>query len=235
MKLDKNVILYEGTSNIDGSPIVVIATKNSKNAKTGNMIQTWIIRSDIDPLTAIKTGCDYSICGNCPHRGHNGKKRSCYVQVYQAPLSVYRAYKRGVYKVLSPADYAQYFNGYHLRIGSYGDPAMVPSKLWRTIIQYTAGHTGYTHQWRELDDGKSLKGIVQASCDNLADYIDAKKQGWHTFRVTIDEEKKQDNEIICLNLSNGLTCEKCGRCNGCSRDIVIRVHGFGKNNFKDVA
>ena len=38
-------ILYEGQSMIDGQDIVVIATgfdKDSKNSKTGDMIQTWI-------------------------------------------------------------------------------------------------------------------------------------------------------------------------------------------------
>ena len=50
------VILYEGPSELDGSPIVVIATFGSKNRKTGkgrkNLIQTWIMRQDVAPWDA---------------------------------------------------------------------------------------------------------------------------------------------------------------------------------------
>ena len=58
-------IAYEGPSEIDGAPIVVIVNKidGSKNAKTGALVQTFIIRSDIAPTDALKTGADYSICG----------------------------------------------------------------------------------------------------------------------------------------------------------------------------
>ena len=62
-------VFYRGKSPIDGAPIVAIATLESKNGKTGDMVQTWILREDISPLMAIKTGADRSICGNCVHRG----------------------------------------------------------------------------------------------------------------------------------------------------------------------
>ena len=55
------VILYEGPSHIDGAPIVVIAnriTAPSTNDKTGAMVQTFIIRADVNPYRALKTGQD---------------------------------------------------------------------------------------------------------------------------------------------------------------------------------
>ena len=64
MSKPNGYILYEGPSGIDGAPIVVIATgfaNSSANAKTGDMIQTWIIRSDIAPHHAVKSGDDASI------------------------------------------------------------------------------------------------------------------------------------------------------------------------------
>ena len=63
-------IAYEGKSLIDKSPIVVIVTalNSSANSKTGNMVQTFIIRSDVDPVTAARTGQDFGICGACRHR-----------------------------------------------------------------------------------------------------------------------------------------------------------------------
>ena len=74
------MIVYEGKSMLDGMPIVMIALPDSTNRKTGNLIQTYIMRSDIHPQDAINSGQDESICGSCIHRkqvGDNG--RTCYV------------------------------------------------------------------------------------------------------------------------------------------------------------
>jgi hypothetical protein len=94
------VVLYDGPSKIDGAPIVAIAcriTEASGNGKTGAMVQTFIMRRDIAPHEALKTGDDSSVCGDCPLRPiHKGATR-CYVRVYQAPLSVWNAYHRGRY------------------------------------------------------------------------------------------------------------------------------------------
>lgn len=60
----KSSVIYQGPSLIDGSPIVCIAIIGSGNVKTGSMIQTYIIRSDISPMEASKSGLDYAICGN---------------------------------------------------------------------------------------------------------------------------------------------------------------------------
>ena len=91
------VVLYEGPSRIDGAPIVAIAcriTDASNNEKTGAMVQTFIMRRDIAPHEALKTGDDSSVCGDCPLRPINKGATRCYVRVYQAPLSVWNAYQR---------------------------------------------------------------------------------------------------------------------------------------------
>jgi len=83
----KSAIIYNGPSLLDGKPIVVIATYSNRNTKTGHVVQTYILRSDIHPLEASKTGEDYSICGECPMRGEltrdpsrkQAKGRKCYV------------------------------------------------------------------------------------------------------------------------------------------------------------
>jgi hypothetical protein len=67
-----SAIIWEGPSMLDGAPIIVIATglaQDSQNTKTGNLIQTWIMRADVDPMRAIREGLDASICGDCKHRG----------------------------------------------------------------------------------------------------------------------------------------------------------------------
>ena len=131
------LILYEGPSLIDGQPIAVIATgfqRRTANSKTGDMVQTWILRSDMNPLEAIHTGQDVSICGNCPLRGMLDKqqrrtvnrRRACYVNVHQAPLAVYRAYRRGRYEPFDSAQHLALFQGRMLRLGCYGDPVAAP-------------------------------------------------------------------------------------------------------------
>ena len=95
------VILWEGASPLDGKPIMLIAINDTNNRKNGGMIQTFIMRSDIDPITASRLGEDYSICGDCVHRGianpnkksGGADKRSCYVMLLML-LSIYKAYKR---------------------------------------------------------------------------------------------------------------------------------------------
>jgi hypothetical protein len=84
MAKPKGYILYKGPSVLDGAPIVVIATMSTNNGKTGDMVQTWILRDDVSPLEATKTGQDSSVCGECPHRHYLGG--ACYVTVFQAPL-----------------------------------------------------------------------------------------------------------------------------------------------------
>lgn len=57
---------------LDGEPIVAIATittPSKANSKTGAMVQTWILRADLDPVIASRIGADASICGQCRHRG----------------------------------------------------------------------------------------------------------------------------------------------------------------------
>ena len=71
LSLPKGVVLYRGPSKLDGEPIVCIATglkAPSKNPKTGTMVQTWILREDVAPHKAQKTGEDSSVCGDCPLR-----------------------------------------------------------------------------------------------------------------------------------------------------------------------
>lgn len=51
-------VFYRGPSLIDGSPIVGIAVfpAGKANAKTGAMLQTYILRDDMSPMKAIQSG-----------------------------------------------------------------------------------------------------------------------------------------------------------------------------------
>lgn len=232
-------IIYEGPSLIDGSPIVVIVTSDSKNSKTGDMMQSWVLRADIDPLQANRTGADYSICGQCIHRGmptdrDNGqaKDRSCYVALHHAPLSVFKAYKRGSYSHIDPVDAG---SGQYVRLGSYGDPAAVPTHIWQALTSRARGRTGYTHRWFETYDAPT--DLCMASADSIHEARRAWSEGLRTFRVVRSvDDIDRDNEVLCPaseEAGKKVTCEDCRLCTGQRgnvKSVAIPAHGAGRRN-----
>ncbi len=216
----KGYVLWEGPSRLDGAPLVVIGTVATANRKTGPMAQIWFLRSDIDPVSAVRQGLDRSICGACPLRGSDGfQGRACYVNMGQAPLAVFRAFKRGSYvRGRLPA-------GLLVRLGAYGDPGAVPIRVIRSILAGSAGHTGYTHLWKVRP---SLRGLVQASVETLSDALEAWNAGWATFRLVSEGDSPLGlvGEKACPALK-GVSCAKCKACSGGS-NRCIPAHGTGR-------
>ena len=231
----RGAVLWEGESLKDGKPLVAIATLKSANTKTGNMVQTWILRSDMNPVEARYTGEDISICGDCTHRVN----QSCYVNVGQAPNQIYKTYKEGKYPHVDSKDMEILTRFRSVRLGAYGDPAFVPTNIWRDLLKASRGHTGYTHQWKEKFIDTSIKKYVMASVDNLREYQQAKKEGWRTFRVRKRGEENLGTEISCLATEEGgfkSNCEFCLLCSGAkknkkAKDITVVVHGSRASNF----
>ena len=225
-------LLWEGASRLDGAPIVAIATMASNNTKTGNMVQTWILRRDVSPIEAVKRGLDASICGSCAHRGAgNGSGRSCYVKYWQAPEAVWRAYKRGRYG--RPDQLRGVFADRSVRLGAYGDPAAVPLHVWRAVLEGARRWTGYSHQWRRFP---AYRSVLMASADGLADHVEARARGWRTFRTLAPDEAPTAGEVQCPASEEAgkvTTCERCGLCDGTKhgrhgagvRSVAIVVHG----------
>ncbi len=231
-------IAYAGPSLIDGKPIVLILIGESDNSKTGNMVQSYIIRSDIDPITANRIGADYSICGNCKHRGiANPDKikgladnRSCYVNIGQGVLQVYKAFIAGKYPILDNDQLQSMLSGRMLRIGSYGDAMAVPQGVINTLIGYASGHTAYTHQYSMIKPDQPLPYMVSA--DSEIDAVAFHSRGYRTFRVVpIADINKPllSNEIECPSYK-GIECRDCRLCNGNKskgKSIAILAHGIG--------
>jgi hypothetical protein len=218
-------VLYHGPSRLDGNPIVVIVTgfRASKNGKTGRMLQTWIMRADVDPGYAVQNGLDGTVCGDCPQRRSTGG--ACYVVVEQAPLGVWRAWKAGRYQDWTASFPHNALAGRAIRIGSYGDPAAVPVNVWRRVReQKLTGWTGYTHQWRSAPE---YRAFLMASCDSEGEMQEAQRMGWRTFRVHGEHEAPTSEEVACP--SERTTCEACGLCRGRARvakSVAIAVHGY---------
>jgi len=241
------LIFYQGPSVLDGAPIVGILTgynkKGSANGKTGRMLQTWILRSDVHPAVAAKDGSDYSICGDCKHRADakTSRKRTCYVNVAYAPSAVYRAYKAGAYRTVEEWSLPNNTGSDNIRMGAYGDPASIPQSRWALLGISSRHRTGYTHQWK-LQDAQWLKPYCMASCDSVAEYIEAKSMGWNAFVVHNHTDHKT-RELLKLHgvkpcpssaewKAEGkpvVPCSTCLKCNGTRGSVMIAGHGASKN------
>ena len=238
---NKSYIIYDGPSLIDGQPIVAIAQVKSGNRKTGDMVQTWILRSDIDPITASRTGADISICGDCPHKGKPSnketgwaKERSCYVNLLFAPNGVYKAYKRGSYPIAQGHEAIRAIGlGLGVRLGSYGDPQAVPEYIWRSLTSAAEFVTAYTHGQNTMPD------MIMTSADNATQAESAWNRGERTFRVISALDKlMKGKEVLCPasdEAGNKATCASCKLCGGNSvkaKSIAIVAHGPNhvKNN-----
>jgi hypothetical protein len=230
------MIIYEGPSILDGAPIAVIATFGSRNPKTGTMIQTYIIRTDMSPMEASKAGKDSSVCGSCIHRHSLGG--GCYVTLFHAPLSVYKAYKRGSYKSLQddPKLIKKFYKA-NIRAGSYGDPAAVPVHVWQQLKDVSSGWTGYTHQMKHKKFDAAILDYAMVSADTPKQALSYHAKGLKTFRVSIEGAPILPNEIECSNTSDEeLTCAQCLKCDGAShkgKNIVITVHGSRSKRYTD--
>lgn len=229
-------IFYRGPSQIDGNPIIAIATgikSKSTNAKTGGMVQTYILRADMPPQAAIDSGADVSICGDCPHRnGPDG--RTCYVTIFHGPRAVYSAFTRGLYPEVGPGQIKTACARRGIRFGTYGDPAAVPLKAWQPLVETAAYWTGYTHQWKTADP--EYARFCMASVDSESERAAAVAQGWRTFRIRAAGQPTLPREVNCpasKEMGKILQCHECRACNGTATGrrgtIVIAVHGTGAN------
>jgi len=228
-----NGIIYNGPSLLDGKPIVVIATYSDRNTKTGRVLQTYIVREDISPLDASKTGEDYSICGSCKFRGtptddpnrKQAKDRDCYVNLGQGPTIVYKTYVLGNYPMAdSYEDRKSLGHGRVVRVGTYGDPAAAPAHIWDELLESCDTFLAYTHQsgWRPEIAMQSVESHLEAHLHW--------QQGRRTFRVIADlGQLDTRNEVLCpasKEAGRRVQCNQCRLCAGFkqAKSVAIVEH-----------
>lgn len=219
-------VAWEGLSLLDGRPIALLVTGTdapSKNAKTGAMVQTWIV-----PLDGRTDAGIQSVCGSCPRQPTELGDGSCYAWAVRAVPTVLR--RARVAPRVSLAVAAARCAGMKVRIGALGDPAAVPAEVWQALISTASGWTGYTHAWTLAP---SLRALCMASVDSEAEQRRAERLGWRTFRVRTPEQQLSPREIVCPasdEAGHRTTCENCGLCAGATkraRSIAIIDHGPG--------
>lgn len=252
-----NLIVYHGPSAYDGSPIVAILQRGSSNAKTGAMAQLWVLSADMDPITASRIGADYSVCGNCPHRGTTApdkatgwaENRGCYVNLLHGPAKKFKAFKDGLYKRAETVGEVQtLLHGQGLRLGAYGDPAALPSGLCEMLVDMAEYSTSYTHGHSVFDTTEKIAetaSFSMVSADSVQDALKAQSKGFRTFRVIPVAQWKDKgndsmlaNEILCPaseEAGKRVQCADCRLCNGTKskvKSIAIVAHGTTKKHIK---
>lgn len=245
-------VFYRGPSLLTGDPIIGVLTGlegGSKNAKTGPMAQTWILRADLPPMDAKRANLDDAICGDCKLRGRDGRNSGCYVSPWMAPHNVWkRATAGGIYHEATWPELRALLEQRQVRLGAYGDPAAIPFEVWRELLATAAGWVAYSHQWARCD--QRLRLIAMASVDTVDEFYAARALGWRTFRIrqpggevlashvpadTTGQSTSVPAEFICPasdEAGHRSTCQRCQLCRGTSspaRHVVIVAHGKPSN------
>jgi hypothetical protein len=243
----KSAVVYRGPSAFDGSPIVGIVTglgsnpaRASLNPKTGSMAQLWVMRSDMDPVKAVRTKGDYAVCGDCRLRGWRlGRIQGiCYVVVSHAPLAIWTKFRAGGYEEVDPGVVGWRLGELRraIRLGAYGEVTAMPPWVTMDLVASGAGWTGYTHQWRE-GRVQPFRKWLMASVESEREAEAARWLGWRTFRIRRKGDPIMGSEVVCpasAEAGHTSTCDRCRLCSGVgqrTRNVVIEAHGQEAGQF----
>lgn len=121
--LARNVVFYDGPSQLNGERILGVVTHKSTNPKIGRMVQAWIIPAT-SPIAAVKSGADAAVCGDCKLRGEKWKGRSCYAWIPGVDNIWQSIQKADRTDHLTPEHLARRVDGLQLRIGRMEIPLL---------------------------------------------------------------------------------------------------------------
>jgi hypothetical protein len=223
----RSLVIYRGPSRYNSQPVRAVLVLKSKNSKTGDMAQLFVVPDNVAPHAAQATGDDASVCGECPLRPTLGG--GCYVTTCQGPLSTWKATR--YQPTAGAAEVAGALAGRSLRLGAYGDVAALPAWIAEWLYRAAGGRvTGYTHGHRVLGLAgvEHLRNKCMLSVESAEAAEAAHDQGWRTFRARPSGAPLSGSEIECPSDSRGTKCEDCLLCRGTTvraRSIAIQVHG----------
>ena len=231
MNIETGYILHRGMTN--GKSFVAIATLESRNVKTGNMVQIWFLLEHTSPIDGVKSGLDAStICQDCPFASGNG----CYVEVGRAPTMVWKKFKACGYPELNPCDYSRVFSGRKIRFGAYGNPTLLPLSIVKAIASVSNGWTGYFHDWKTNPLAKEYAQYFMASTETESSYRLAKSLNYRVFHVS---PVQPADTLECLSETKQMQCADCKLCSGLSKSrlpsIWINPHGSKKSKASNAA
>lgn len=207
-------LIYRGPSLINNAPILAFATVSSANRKTGNVVQTTIVPDNVVPSAASKTPQVNSVCGACVLK--RTERDICYVRIEESIDSIARAYYAGNVDDVTgdDAEIAELGTGRVVRLGAYGDPAAVPSRIWRTLCSDSTAILGYTHQWQTMAIEPWTLRHCMLSCETENQAIAANNNGLRSYRVRAQGAPLLPFEIDCPEPQRNVQCEQCRLCDG---------------------
>ena len=192
VRIPNGVVLYDGPSLYDDTPIVMIATGTgspSRNDKVGASIQIWVLARDVDPITAHQRGLDGAICGDCPFREHD----ACYVTLRNGVLQVWKAFHRGGYPAVTDAGNPDVLEAvrqsrWFVRGGAYGNHSAVPFEVTEQLLEASGdrGHCLYVHDWQTCD--QRFRHFAMASVETVAGALAADAAGWRFYLSLLPTE-----------------------------------------------
>ena len=160
------------------------------------------------------------------------------MRIDQGVLIVYKAFHRGIYPIAYGHDAIAVIGaGRVVRLGTYGDPAIVPSYVWESLLSLADSWTGYSHQ-SGLANADFRPDLTMHSADSLEDAKLAWSKGNRTFRIVANvKDIVKGKEILCPaseEAGRRTTCNVCKLCKGntiAAKSIAIPAHGNGAKNF----
>lgn len=221
------MVIWQGKSRFATTEdISVVAVMKTENGKTGDMVQTFIM-PDKEFVRKEDRANRKIVCGNCPLLDAG----ACYVNVAWAVLAVWKKLRAGRYPKLD----LNAFKDRAVRLGSYGEPVLMPLTLFQAIIKIAKCWTGYTHAW-ENDWAQPYQQYLMASVQTAKQKAEANAKGWKTFRTVASIEDKLPDEVLCPASAEYLaiagkkaTCEQCRLCCGrtsvTQKNVCIVAHG----------
>lgn len=237
-------VFYDGPSLLDRSQqILGVLTFRSDNAKTGDLVQSWILNKGVHPVDALHQGLTNAICGGCPLQGNHGQGRGCYVTLGHAPSAIHKKVGMEAYPLFTPSMMPR---GRGFRFGAYGDPTAIPLGAWKPVtktLSPAVSRPGYTHQWAS-PRFRHWNKYLMASTHSLEQNRAAHARGWRTFRTVASVSDLAPDEILCPaspEAGSRKTCETCGACDGRRgmgdkrKNIAIVAHGAGKESTKRIS
>lgn len=208
--------------------ILVFATEQSENPKTGPSTQIWIMDATMHPVNSRKTGNDaQNQCQGCKLASNNG----CYLTPLPL-MTIWRKWTEGKVKYIKLGDpeWTRLFVNQYVRLGAYGNPSLIPLPLLKEIVRAARKTTGYFHDWHLMSPEKARDygQYLMASCEP-DNYLAAQAIGLRTFTVS---NEPIDGSVSCLYVTKNLTCLECQLCdgirNGKKTNVWIKGHGFQK-------
>ena len=227
----------------NGTPFYMVLTNlitSSSNDKTGDMIQSYFLKKDefISPTGEVREQTSNLFgfgCDTCPAKKH------CYVSnTKQTKDKGLGSVRRTIFKLLRGERTTYQFVSFShavsrvrsankkIRLGTYGDPTALGVDQIAELVSAASGHTGYTHYWRRKEN-RDYSRFLMASCETASQQARAEKYGFRAFLALPENAEIPQDTVVCPNYTQGISCLKCGLCDGKKEEdnrpsIVIELH-----------